>query len=296
MNKILIPSILIATILIAGIFAIVDVDRVMGAHLPVIGSAQITDNSITSADILDGTIFSTDISLAAEIAFSKLAPLGDSQILVGSSISKVAARTMLGDIAISNTGVTSIGTGVIVDADVNSAAAIAFDKLAALTSGNLLVGSSTNVATSVNPGGDVDISDTGVFSIQSEVIVNADLATNAIVFAQGDTITLGAPSAAIANTRDATYMVFATISTTGVTAGAATLTLSTSGTFTGTPAFAPAAAYSFTAEVAELTGATWTVTGIETATSLVFTSTAGGVIDADGKVVVHNIQVIALPT
>lgn len=46
-----------------------------------------------------------------------------------------------------------------------------------LTDGNILVGNGSNVATSVNPTGDIDISNAGVFSISSGVIIDADLAS-----------------------------------------------------------------------------------------------------------------------
>ena len=46
--------------------------------------------------------------------------------------------------------------------------------MAALTDGNILVGNASNVATSVNPSGDIDISNVGAFSIQDNVV---DLAT-----------------------------------------------------------------------------------------------------------------------
>lgn len=54
MNKILIPAILTATIMIAGMFAIVDVDKAMAGHLPSIGavtSANIAANTIVDADV-----------------------------------------------------------------------------------------------------------------------------------------------------------------------------------------------------------------------------------------------------
>ena len=62
------------------------------------------------------------------------------------------------DVTITNAGVTAISAGVIVDADVSASAAIDYSKLAALTDGNILVGSAGNVATSVNPTGDIDVS------------------------------------------------------------------------------------------------------------------------------------------
>jgi hypothetical protein len=72
-------------------------------------------------------------------------------------------------------------SGSVNNASVAADAAIAFSKLAALSSGNILVGSSGGVPTSVNPSGDVDISNTGVFSIASEVIVNADISPTAAI-------------------------------------------------------------------------------------------------------------------
>jgi hypothetical protein len=56
----------------------------------------------------------------------------------------------------------SIATGSIVNADISASAAIAFSKLAALTSANVLVGNGSNVATSVAVSGAVAISNAGV--------------------------------------------------------------------------------------------------------------------------------------
>lgn len=74
---------------------------------------------------------------------------------------------------------TSIAAGVIVDGDINASAGIAFSKLAPLTSANILVGSGGNVATSVAVTGDINISNTGVTSISSGVIVDADVSATA---------------------------------------------------------------------------------------------------------------------
>lgn len=83
-----------------------------------------------------------------------------------------------GDITISSAGVTNISAGAIMNADVNAAAAIAYSKLAPLTSANILVGSAGNVATSVAMSGNVAISNTGVTTIQPGVITSSMLATN----------------------------------------------------------------------------------------------------------------------
>lgn len=84
-----------------------------------------------------------------------------------------------GDITVSTAGVAAIGSGVIVDADISASAAISFSKLASLTSGNILVGNGSNVATSVAVTGDVTISNAGVTSIASGVIVDADISASA---------------------------------------------------------------------------------------------------------------------
>jgi hypothetical protein len=90
--------------------------------------------TVTSTMILDGTILNADINASAAIAFSKLATLSSANILVGSSTGVPTSRSMSGDITIGNTGVTAIAAGVIVNADISSAAAIAYSKLA-LSSG-----------------------------------------------------------------------------------------------------------------------------------------------------------------
>lgn len=71
--------------------------------------------------------------------------------------------------------VFSIKTGGVSNAQVAAAAAIDFSKLASLTSGNILVGNGSNVATSVAVTGDVTITNAGVTAISSGVIVNADI-------------------------------------------------------------------------------------------------------------------------
>ena len=67
------------------------------------------------------------------------------------------------------------------NADVKSDAGIAYTKLAALADGNILVGNGSNVATSVNPSGDIDVTNAGVFSIASDSIINADVKSDAAI-------------------------------------------------------------------------------------------------------------------
>ena len=67
----------------------------------------------------------------------------------------------------------SVVRGGLVNADVDAAAAIAFSKLAALDSANILVGNGSNVATKVAVTGDVTISNAGVTAIGSSKVVTA---------------------------------------------------------------------------------------------------------------------------
>jgi len=109
------------------------------------------------------------------------ATLADGNFLVGNNSNVATSVNPSGDIDITNAGVFSITADSVINADVKTDAAIAFSMLAALTSGNLVVGSSGNVATSVNPSGDIDVSNAGVFSIASDVIINADVKTDAAI-------------------------------------------------------------------------------------------------------------------
>jgi hypothetical protein len=67
----------------------------------------------------------------------------------------------------------SVVRGGLVNADIDAAAAIAFSKLAALDSANILVGNGSNVATKVAVTGDVTISNAGVTAIGSSKVVTA---------------------------------------------------------------------------------------------------------------------------
>jgi hypothetical protein len=69
----------------------------------------------------------------------------------------------------------SVVRGGLVNADIDAAAAIAFSKLAALDSANILVGNGSNVATKVAVTGDVTITNAGVTAIGSAKVKAAML-------------------------------------------------------------------------------------------------------------------------
>lgn len=146
----------------------------------------VTAASNVSIQIAESQVTNLTTDLAAKVSTTLTA----AHILVG-NVSNVATDVaMSGVIAISNAGATSIVAGSIVNADINASAAIAFSKLATLTSANILVGSAGNVATSVAVTGDVTISNAGVTAIATGVIVNTDInASAAIDFSKLATLT-----------------------------------------------------------------------------------------------------------
>lgn len=120
--------------------------------------------------------------------------LTDSHILVGNAGNVATDVAVSGDLTLVNTGAFTIANdavttgkildGTILNADIDAAAAIAFSKLAALTSGNILVGSAGNVATSVSMSGDVAIVASGATTIQNNAITTAKISANQVTNAK----------------------------------------------------------------------------------------------------------------
>ena len=145
--------------------------------------------AITSAMVLDGTLVNADVNAAAALAHSKLAAATAGYVLLGNASNVPTATSVTGDVSIGATGVTTIGSGkvtsamvvndTLVDADVNSAAAIAHSKLAAATAGYVLLGNSSNVPTATSVTGDVGIGATGVTTIGAQKVVSEMIAPSA---------------------------------------------------------------------------------------------------------------------
>jgi hypothetical protein len=92
---------------------------------------QVLQNKSIDADLNTlSNIDNGDIKLSAGILFQKLEPLASANLLVGSAGNVPTSVAITGDVTISNTGVTSIASGVIVNADINTNAAIDVTKLA----------------------------------------------------------------------------------------------------------------------------------------------------------------------
>jgi len=144
------------------------------------GDVTVSNGGVTA--IGSGVIVNADINSSAAIALSKLESITEAYILVGPvGNGAPAAVAMSGDITIGATGATAIGSGVIVDADVNASAAIALSKLASGTDGQIIVANGSGVPAYVAMSGDVTISNAGVTAIGSGVIVDADINASAAI-------------------------------------------------------------------------------------------------------------------
>jgi len=156
-----------------------------------IDSEHYTDGSIDTAhlaaDAVDGTKIAdnaidsehyTDNSVDAAHLFD----LARGSLLIGNGSAATAELTVGSD----NYVLTVDSSG-----DIGWEAAAAGGISTTLTDGNILVGNGSNVATSVNPSGDVDIANDGTFSIASAVIVNADVNASAAIDVSKTALTAG---------------------------------------------------------------------------------------------------------
>ena len=245
-----------------------------GSILPFISSSVFStvsgDITITSggvAAIASGVIVNADVNTSAAIAFSKLASLTSANILVGSVTNVPTSVPVTGDVLISNTGVTSIASGVIVNADVNTSAAIAFSKLASLTSGNILVGSVTNVPTSTAVTGDVTIDFAGITTIGAAKVTNAKLFNSGSI--------LGSTAVALGSTVT-TLDGLISVTSTGFT-----------GSLSGNASTATSASFATTASFATLAA---TATSADTATSASFATTASIALQVSTSISSQNLE------
>lgn len=152
------------------------VGNASGIAAAVAMSGDATLSNTGALTIASGAITNAKISASAAIAFSKLAALTSGNILVGNGSNVATSVAMSGDATLSNAGVLTIANNAINNAKISTSAAIAFSKLAALNSGNILVGSAGNVATSVTMSGAATISNTGVLTLGNNVVALANLA------------------------------------------------------------------------------------------------------------------------
>jgi hypothetical protein len=91
-------------------------------------TAQKLNDLVDSATI--SNIVNADINASAAIAHTKLASITAGQVLLGNASNVPTATAITGDVTVTSGGVTAIGSGVIVDADISASAEIAVSKLA----------------------------------------------------------------------------------------------------------------------------------------------------------------------
>lgn len=112
-----------------------------GTYASVAMSSDATIANTGALTISNSAINNAKVSATAGIEFSKLENLTSAQILVGSATNVPTSRAITGDIAIDNTGVTSIASGVIVNADVNASAGIDGTKISPVFNADVETGS-----------------------------------------------------------------------------------------------------------------------------------------------------------
>ena len=133
---------------------------------------------VTSTMIKDGTIVDADVNASAAIAHTKLANITAGSVLLGNASNVPTATALSGDVTVSNAGVTAIGSGVIVNADVNASAAIAGTKISPDFGSQNVVTTGDLQGASING---------GPLAGFRNIIINGDFATaqRATTFASG---------------------------------------------------------------------------------------------------------------
>ena len=118
-------------------------------------------------------IVNADINASAAIALTKLASITAGQVLLGNASNVPTATAITGDVTVTSGGVTAIGSGVIVDADISSSAEIAVSKLADGAARQLLqtdaAGTGVEWASNVDVPGTLDV--TGAAVLDSTLTV-----------------------------------------------------------------------------------------------------------------------------
>jgi hypothetical protein len=98
------------------------------------------------------TVVNADVSATAAIALTKLADIAAGSVLMGNGSNVPTATALSGDVTVDSSGVTAIGAGVIVNADINGSAGIARSKIANGTAYGVVTNDLNGAMTSVAPG------------------------------------------------------------------------------------------------------------------------------------------------
>ena len=166
-------------------------------------------------------------TLATDIAGSGLTVVGSKNLHVDSGslatyFRQDAYSNVSGDITIASNGTAAIGSGVIVNADINASAAIAVSKLAASTISGVTLGN--NLANLVDGNGIADFTYNG--SAGATVTVQAD----------GSTLSVGASGVKVADAGITETQLNTSVAGTGLSGGAGTALSVDYGTSAGTAA------------------------------------------------------------
>lgn len=110
-----------------------------------VNAASFTGNgapltTINASNITNGTL-----------SLSRLGSITAGRILIGNATNLAEALSVTGDVTISSAGVTTIGTGVIVNADINANAGISASKLETATPGYILAANATGYFVPTDP-------------------------------------------------------------------------------------------------------------------------------------------------
>ena len=140
-------------------------------------------NAANSADLLL-TVNSSDQITFNGVPFLPLATLTDNHIYLGNASNQPAMVTLSGDATTSNTGVLTIANGAINNAKVASGAAIAVNKLAALTPSELVVTDGSGfISSQASP----SLTEIGyVAGVTSSIQTQINNITGSSVFTSGD--------------------------------------------------------------------------------------------------------------
>ena len=181
------------------------------------------------------SVYTTQADLATGLGGSGITPsVGKLHVNSGSLAayySSSAFSQVSGDITITSAGVASIGSGVIVDADINASANIAVSKLAASTISGVTLGGSLAALTAgsyLTSGGTYNGSTARTFAVDA---TDANTASKVVARDASGNFSAGTITAALSG--NATTATTATQVGNALTAGSG---LSAAGTFTGAAA------------------------------------------------------------
>lgn len=250
----------------------------------VIEGAQVTANITVDSGI---TIDGRDIS-ADGAALDALGTLADGKIYIGNASNVATEVTPAGDVTISNVGTTAISAGVIVDADVNSSAAIARTKFASGTADHVLINNGSGVMSSeaqlASTRGGTGVNNAGTLTYGSNnITLSTSGVTSLIVPTTGTVATLAGTESLTNKTIDADQNTITNIENADIKAGAAIdRSKIASGTADHVVINSGAGALSSEAQLAISRGGTGQSTATAAFDALAPTTTKGDVIVNDG--------------